>query len=177
VMAAMAAMTLAVAFRLSRLESPEPSWLLRDRQGRFLGEVARQEGAEFGYWPLDEVPTRVAAATIAIEDRRFDLHPGVDPLAVARALRDNLRSGRRVSGASTLAMQVARMQRPRRVSTRSCRRSSTRAPQKVSRSPGGRASAAWYASSTFFALIYKELRQRAHRYIAGYEQSDPADAS
>ena len=110
----MAAATLAIAFRLSRLESPEPSWLLRDRQGRFLGEVARQEGEELGYWPLDEVPARVAAATIAIEDRRFSLHRGVDSLAVARALRDNLRSGRRVSGASTLAMQVARMQRPGR---------------------------------------------------------------
>jgi penicillin-binding protein 1C len=111
-MAAMAATTLAVAFWLSGLESPEPSWLLRDRQGRFLGEVAREEGGEFGYWPLDEVPARVAAATIAIEDRRFSLHPGVDPLSIFRALRDNLRSGRRVSGASTLAMQVARMQRP-----------------------------------------------------------------
>jgi penicillin-binding protein 1C len=108
----MAAATLAAAFWLSRLESPEPSWLLRDRQGRFLGEVAREENGEFGYWPLDEVPARVAAATIAIEDRRFDSHPGIDPLALVRALRDNLRSGRRVSGASTLAMQVARMQRP-----------------------------------------------------------------
>ena len=112
VMATMAATTLAVAFWLSRLESPEPSFLLRDRQGRFLGEVAREEGGEFDYWPLDEVPARVAAATIAIEDRRFGSHPGVDPLAVVRALRDNVRAGRRVSGASTLAMQVVRMQHP-----------------------------------------------------------------
>ena len=108
---AVAPLALAVDW-LSRLETPEPSFLLRDRHGLFLGEVTRKEGSEFGYWPLEEVPVRVAAATIAIEDRRFDQHAGVDLIAVARALGDNLRSGRRVSGASTLAMQVARMQHP-----------------------------------------------------------------
>jgi penicillin-binding protein 1C len=107
-----AAAPLALAFWLSQLATPAPSFLLRDRHGSFLGEVALHEGDEFGYWPLAEVPPRVAAATIAIEDRRFQSHLGVDPLAVLRALRDNLRSGRRVSGASTLAMQVARMQHP-----------------------------------------------------------------
>ncbi len=52
-------------------------------------------------------------ATLALEDRRFWSHPGVDPLAVGRALWQNLSTGRRRSGASTIAMQVARMQRPR----------------------------------------------------------------
>src|SRR5439155_13088089 len=45
-------------------------------------------------------------------DRRFWRHPGVDPLAVVRGLRQNLRAGRRASGASTIAMQVARLERP-----------------------------------------------------------------
>ena len=110
--APLAAAPFALALWLSQLASPAPSFLLRDRHGSFLGEVALRDGDEFGYWPLAEVPPRVAAATIAIEDRRFHSHPGVDPLAVLRALRDNARSGRRVSGASTLAMQVARMQHP-----------------------------------------------------------------
>ncbi|HVT57479.1 MAG TPA: transglycosylase domain-containing protein [Thermoanaerobaculia bacterium] len=65
-----------------------------------------------GYWPLDALPPRVVAATLALEDRRFARHPGVDLLAAARALLQDLRSGRRVSGASTLAMQVARLQHP-----------------------------------------------------------------
>jgi penicillin-binding protein 1C len=77
------------------------------------GRLARQAWIQACRHPGPVMAT-MAAATIAIEDRRFDLHPGVDPLAVARALRDNVRSGRRVSGASTLAMQVARMQRPGR---------------------------------------------------------------
>ena len=104
---------LLVAVWRARLTSPLPTLLLRDRHGRFLGEVSEHgsEG-EFGYWPVEEVPPRVAAATLLIEDRRFRSHPGVDPLALGRAAFQNLQSGRRLSGASTLAMQVARMQHP-----------------------------------------------------------------
>jgi penicillin-binding protein 1C len=106
-------LVLGLALWRTRLSSPEPTLLLRDRHDRFLGEVG-QEGfaAESGYWPLAEVPPRVAAATLAVEDRRFFRHAGVDPVAVLRALRQNVSAGRRVSGASTIAMQVARLQRP-----------------------------------------------------------------
>ena len=52
------------------------------------------------------------AATLALEDRRFYSHGGVDLLAIARAAWNNIaRRGRR-EGASTIAMQVARMQNP-----------------------------------------------------------------
>ncbi len=49
----------------------------------------------------------------AYEDRRFDLHPGIDPIAVLRAAGQGLRHGRIVSGGSTLSMQVARLVEPR----------------------------------------------------------------
>lgn len=62
---------------------------------------------------LDELPPELVAAVIASEDRRFGRHPGVDPVAVLRATWTNLRSGRVVSGASTIAMQIARMAEPR----------------------------------------------------------------
>ena len=70
---------------------------------------------------LTDISPHLLHAVVAVEDERFWRHPGVDPLAVARALRDNLRSGRRVSGASTLAMQVARMQHPGRTTGSGCR--------------------------------------------------------
>ena len=101
-----------VALARARLHAPAPTVLVLDRRGDFLGELGAAPDAEAGYWRLAELPPRVAAATLALEDRRFRRHPGVDPLAVARAVRQNLVEGRRVSGASTIAMQVARLQHP-----------------------------------------------------------------
>ncbi len=98
-----------VGLARATLTSPAPTAWIRTTDGRFL--TASTSGPQ-GYWPLEEVPSRVAAATIALEDRRFLQHPGVDPVGVVRALWQNLRAGHRVSGASTLAMQVARLQHP-----------------------------------------------------------------
>ncbi|MBX2801017.1 MAG: transglycosylase domain-containing protein [Myxococcales bacterium] len=105
---------LALCWRDAGLALPDATVQLRDRHGAFLGEVGQGDDERLGFWRLEEVPPRVAAATLALEDRRFASHPGVDPLAVGRAVWGNLRAGRRTSGASTLAMQVARLQRPGR---------------------------------------------------------------
>ena len=102
----------AIGWSRSDLTSPEPSLWVEDRQGELIGELGEDPDAGLGFWPLDEVPPRVVAATLAVEDRRFHGHLGVDPMAIGRALWQNLTSGERISGASTLAMQVARMQRP-----------------------------------------------------------------
>ncbi|MEM7404514.1 MAG: transglycosylase domain-containing protein [Pseudomonadota bacterium] len=100
-----------VGWRHSDLLAPAPGQLLLDRHGRFLANFASPDvDAGYGYWPLPSLPERVVAATLALEDRRFHRHPGVDPLAALRAIRQNAMAGRRVSGASTLAMQVARLQ-------------------------------------------------------------------
>lgn len=96
----------------SDLRDPLPTVMIRDSRGRFLDELADPSADGVGYWRLPQVPARIAAATLALEDRRFSSHPGVDPRALGRALRDNLRAGHVVSGASTIAMQLARMQDP-----------------------------------------------------------------
>ncbi len=54
-----------------------------------------------------ELPESVTDALIAIEDRRFYVHPGVDPVALGRALWSNMQQGGIVSGGSTVTMQVA----------------------------------------------------------------------
>jgi penicillin-binding protein 1C len=111
--AAVAALALAAAaVARSGLADPIPTVLLLDRAGRFLGEVGDAGSDALGFWPVRRLPGRVVAATLAVEDRRFRSHPGVDPAALLRALGQNLARGHRASGASTLAMQVARMQRP-----------------------------------------------------------------
>ena len=110
---------------LSRAEliSPRASAIVYDRNGAFLtqiGEKTRDPATgkprvDYGYWPLKTVPQRIAQATLALEDRRFYHHPGVDLRALARAVWRNLTTRGRREGASTIAMQVARMQgeRPR----------------------------------------------------------------
>jgi penicillin-binding protein 1C len=52
-------------------------------------------------------------ALLRLEDKRFHWHPGVDPLAVVRAVLSNVLRGRRVSGASTITMQLVRVLEPR----------------------------------------------------------------
>ena len=66
-------------------------------------------GVRQGPWLSDgEMPRLVKDAALAAEDRRFYLHPGLDPLALVRAVWQNLRAGRVVSGGSTITMQLAR---------------------------------------------------------------------
>ncbi|HZI04423.1 MAG TPA: penicillin-binding protein 1C [Archangium sp.] len=90
----------------------EPSRLVLDRRGAYLGEVPGS-GGELGYWPVPYVlPERIVQATLVTEDRHFHEHPGVYLPSVGRALVQNVRNLRVISGASTLAMQVARMQTP-----------------------------------------------------------------
>lgn len=62
---------------------------------------------------LDEITPDMQKAIVFKEDRYFYLHPGVNPFSVVRALFNNLISGRRTSGASTITMQVARLLEPK----------------------------------------------------------------
>ena len=63
---------------------------------------------------IDEVNVLLVKTIITKEDRWFRFHPGVNPVALTRALWQNISSGKRVSGASTITMQVVRMLEPRR---------------------------------------------------------------
>lgn len=96
----------------SHLQSPTPSHLILDRTGRFLGEVPGTHDA-WGFWPLpDELPHKIVVTTLETEDRHFDEHPGVHLKSVARAAWQNAKNRKVISGASTIAMQVARLQHP-----------------------------------------------------------------
>jgi len=79
-----------------------------DREGRLLYEVMDPQGGRRTYVPLAEISPYLIQATVATEDRDFWLHPGFDPIAVARAVYYNLSERRIVSGASTITQQLAR---------------------------------------------------------------------
>jgi penicillin-binding protein 1C len=109
---------------LGRLVPPYELRHLRHRDGaRILdrkGVVLRTVDRGSRWVRLDEVSPWMVKAVICSEDRRFYWHPGIDPLALARAARQNLRSRRVISGGSTITMQLARnLLGPRQRSLRS----------------------------------------------------------
>ena len=57
---------------------------------------------------IASIPRIVIEAVLAIEDRRFYRHPGIDPIAVLRAFRANLKRGGVVQGGSTITQQLAK---------------------------------------------------------------------
>ncbi|MDJ0850511.1 MAG: penicillin-binding protein 1C [Myxococcota bacterium] len=99
-------------FPLERLER-RPATLVVDRDGEPLRLFLPPDGIVRLPVRLDDVSPVMRRALVASEDRWFRHHPGVNPLALARAAWQNLRAGRVVSGASTLSMQLARMAEPR----------------------------------------------------------------
>jgi 1A family penicillin-binding protein len=92
-----------------------PSSIIVDGQGQLLYEMVSSgvgpQGADTGMHrpvPLEEIPLYLQQAIIATEDASFYENPGVSPEAILRALYINLRSGRIVSGGSTITQQLAR---------------------------------------------------------------------
>ena len=63
------------------------------------------------FFPRDNIPEKVATCLIEFEDRQFYHHWGVNPLAIGRAVVQNLKHKRIVSGGSTLTMQTIRLAR------------------------------------------------------------------
>lgn len=84
---------------------------VRDKSGLPLSASGTCQ-ARGEYRPLAAIPLGLQRLVITAEDRRFELHAGVDWLAVGHARLANMRAGRGVSGASTLTMQLARLLRP-----------------------------------------------------------------
>ena len=94
-----------LAWPLNLPPAAEPVRVL-DRNGLLVAERPVPERA-LGAW-VSGVPELVELATLAAEDHRFRLHPGVDPVAVLRAARANLGAGHPAQGGSTITQQLAR---------------------------------------------------------------------
>lgn len=107
------ALVVAVAFNIRSL--PDYPQLMKSPQGQSIviraadGTELVTVGPGYGRWiPYAEIPTPMVAAMQAVEDRRFDWHPGIDPIGMLRAAVVNFRSDRRAQGASTITQQLAR---------------------------------------------------------------------
>ncbi|NJN68381.1 MAG: PBP1A family penicillin-binding protein [Chloroflexaceae bacterium] len=79
-----------------------------DRNGRVLDEIPDPLSGRQRPLPLEEIPLTLRQATIAIEDRRFYHHPGLDLRGILRAAWHNLTSRSITAGGSTITQQLAR---------------------------------------------------------------------
>lgn len=82
-----------------------PSLAFYDHEGRL---IARRGSAHGRLAVIEELPDYVTDAVLAVEDRRFYSHFGIDLIGTARALLANIRAGHVVQGGSTLTQQLAK---------------------------------------------------------------------
>jgi penicillin-binding protein 1C len=97
-----------VPLPLSKLNAPQ-AFRFYDRNNELLQAIISDDGYYRLSVTVDELPQLYIDTFLLQEDQYFYQHPGINPLAVARAAVANLASGRVVSGASTITMQLARM--------------------------------------------------------------------
>ena len=103
----------ALALPMERILRRPSSLVVTDMRGAPLRGTLSAEGEWLLPVPMSEMGRWMPAAAVAIEDRRFYAHRGMDWLSVARAARQNVTEGRVVSGASTITSQVVRLAVPR----------------------------------------------------------------
>lgn len=73
------------------------------------GTVIQSLGPSFGRWlTIDQLPDEMKEAMVAVEDRRYYMHPGVDPIGITRSFYVRAIEGRWTQGGSTITQQLAR---------------------------------------------------------------------
>ena len=107
---ALCALMLFYAIDLPSIDKPKdigrkPSLTVLARDG---SEIIRTGQAIGKFYTLKDLPKHVPQAVLAIEDRRFYYHFGIDPLGIARAMIMNLISRDVVQGGSTITQQLAK---------------------------------------------------------------------
>jgi len=86
------------------------STVILDKDNNLLGAHIAND-TQWRFPESNDVPEKFKKAITCFEDKRFFYHPGIDPLAIVRAIILNVKSGEKTSGASTISMQVIRLSR------------------------------------------------------------------
>lgn len=114
-LAVLAVGALVVAVYIARSQLPSFESLKSSPNGQMVrvhaadGSVLVSLGPSYGQWlSYDRIPAVMTDATIAVEDRRFRSHVGVDPIGIARSVGVRYERGHWVQGGSTITQQLAR---------------------------------------------------------------------
>ena len=95
--------------RLPEFSAPH-STVVEAGDGSLLGARIADDG-QWRFPGSEQVPEKFEKALLTFEDRWFYYHPGINPVSILRALKNNIKAGEVVSGGSTITMQVARISR------------------------------------------------------------------
>ena len=114
-LALLAFIILAITVYVSQGQLPSYDELKSSPNGQMIrvhaadGTVIVSIGPSYGEWlPYDRIPAVMRDAMISVEDRRFRMHPGVDPIGMARSVQVRIEKGHWRQGGSTITQQIAR---------------------------------------------------------------------
>ena len=93
-----------------KLFNDPTSTVLFDRDGNLLGATIADDG-QWRFPSNDSVPYKFKTALLQFEDRNFENHSGVSIRGIGRAFWQNISGGKKISGGSTITMQLMRMAR------------------------------------------------------------------
>ncbi len=115
-----AAAELSHASTIAEIGSHPQTTVVYDRHNRPAFTFFQEQRVDV---PLDRVSRHMIDAIIAVEDRRFYSHNGLDPMRIVKAAWRNWRKGRIVEGGSTITQQLARLEQltPQRTFARKLR--------------------------------------------------------
>lgn len=94
---------------LPKFNSPL-STVVEANDGSLLGARIAGDG-QWRFTPSPMVPEKFEKSLLTFEDKWFYYHPGINPVSIFRAFKNNIKAGEVVSGGSTITMQVARISR------------------------------------------------------------------
>lgn len=84
------------------------SVILNDRDGKLLSAKIAEDG-QWRFPESDSLNAKFKTCILAYEDQYFQYHPGINPVSVYRAFKQNYKAGKVVSGGSTITMQLSRL--------------------------------------------------------------------
>ena len=94
----------------SPLFSDSTCTIITDSKGELLDATIAKDG-QYRFPLSDSIPNKLERCIVTFEDKHFYKHPGVNPFSIARALYQNIKNHKIVSGGSTISMQVIRLAR------------------------------------------------------------------
>ncbi len=84
----------------------DQSTIIMDREGKAIARLFAEQNRQD--MPLEKMPKYLRDGVIAVEDKRFWDHEGVDPLGIARALYVDIMKGDKAQGGSTITQQYVK---------------------------------------------------------------------